>query len=404
MAVPAPARVPLRVAFATDTYAPSVNGVVRSIQTSKAALERLGVQVSVFAPGTRSLASHHAEPGVRHMPSFETSFYPNLHLSVVPLLPRDLRGFDVVHVHTPGPLGLAALAAARREGIPVVYTYHTRFDDLFQHLVPFASAERIFARAAGRLERALLERASAIVAPTEAIAEDLAARDRHADVIPTGVDVEVFRPVVRVGPQGSPLFLHLGRLSREKNLDAVLRAFPHVLDALPDARLLIAGTGPDETRARRLAEELGLGEHIGFLGFVPETDLPSVYQAADVYVTASRFETQGLTVLEAMACGAAVALPDVPVFRSILQRGAAVGFDEASPTDVARGMVEAYECRSELAPHGLRLARETSMRACAARLRAIYERIVGEGPSSTDARGEALAAPPVRGVALQPLS
>lgn len=364
----------LRVALVTDTYAPAVNGVVRSVMTSRAALERLGVDVHVFAPGTRSVAREARDPRVSWFPAVETNIYPRLHVSVLPLLPRHLRDMDVVHVHTPGPLGLGALAAARRLGIPALYTYHTRFDELAHYVAPFGRAERIVAGAAHRLDRALVRASRAVVAPTPAIAEELrATHGIEAVVVPTGVDVETFRPAARVtAPAAAPVFLHLGRISREKNLDAVLRAFPHVLARQPRATLRVAGTGPDEQRARRLARDLGIARAVEFIGFVPESRLAATYQAADVYVSASMFETQGLTVIEAMACGAAAAVADCAVFRPFVDAGAAVPFDADDATDVARAMLDAHARRPTLAREGLRVAQQGSTRACALRLLEAY--------------------------------
>ena len=375
---PLPMNDARRVALVTDTYAPAVNGVVRSVQTAKQALTAKGADVHVFAPGTRAVAREIGDSHVSFFPAIETNIYPRLHVSVLPLRPRHLRGFDVVHVHTPGPLGFAAMLCARRLGIPAVYTYHTRFDDLVNYLAPFESAERIVAGAAHRLERALIRTASAVVAPTAAIAEELrAAHGIRPEVIPTGVDLDTFRPAARLENPG-PVFLHLGRLSREKNLEAVLRAFPHVLAQEPRARLRVAGAGPDEGRSRKLAAQLGIAAHVDFLGFVPEADLPAAYQSADVYVSASLFETQGLTVLEAMACGLPAAVARCDVFADVIQGGAALAFDASSPEDAARGMLDAYAQRAQLARAGLGLAQQGSTDAAVRALEALYDRLAAK--------------------------
>lgn len=368
-----------RVALVTDTYAPATNGVVRSVETTRAALERLGATVRVFAPATASFARVSPLPGVRFFPAWETRVYPGLHVPVLPLLPRHLEGFDVVHVHTPGPLGLAALASALKRGIPSVYTYHTRFEDLLHYLAPFRSAERVLARLAERANRKLLASVDAVVSPTPAIADELAtAHGAKSHVVPKGVDLAQFQPfgaTLRRRSGDGPVLLHLGRLSREKNLDAVLRALPRVAARHPGARLLVAGAGPDAARSRALASELGVADRVRFLGFVPEHELPGVYRSADVFVTASEFETQGLTVLEAMACGTPVALADVPVFRSL---GESVErFDAKDPRDVARGIERAWARRATLRARGLATAWATSTESCATRLLDVYRAALG---------------------------
>lgn len=362
----------LRVVQVTDTHHPATNGVVRAIDTSRAALERLGVHVEIIAPGTRALPPL---PHTRHLRSLETSIYPGLHLAVRPVAPRMLAAFDVVHVHTPGPLGLSALWAAQRAGVPAIYTYHTRFDDLVRHGVRRPTLQRALLRGLERLDRAIVSRTRAIVAPTTAVANELADRlEARIVSVPAGVDLEQFRPMARTGAQ-APTFLTLGRIAREKDLEAVLRGFALVRRELPDARLRIGGSGPDEARCRAIARELGIDPE--WLGSVHEDDLASTYAQADVFVTASRFETQGLTVLEAMASGAAVALAECEVFASFARAGAAVAFDAAIPGSIADGMVQAYARRAQLGRAGLRIARRSSTEACARRLLALYAGLVG---------------------------
>ena len=229
--------------------------------------------------------------------------------------------------------------------------------------------QRALLRGVDRLDRAIAARTRAIVAPTAAIANELAARlDARIVSVPSGVDLDQFRPMARA-PQ-PPTFLTLGRIAREKDLEAVLRGFRLVLRDLPDARLCIGGSGPDEARCRAIARELGIEPE--WLGFVREEELAATYAQADVFVTASRFETQGLTVLEAMASGAAVALARCDLFDTFARAGAAIAFDAARAEDVARGMVEAYERRADLASVGLRIARRFSTEASARQLLALY--------------------------------
>src|SRR5581483_7645679 len=150
-------------------------------------------------------------------------------------------------------------------------TYHTRFDDVVRRMGLGERTERALLGADRRVHRAIIHRLSALVAPTAPLADELErAYGFPCEVIPTGVDLATFRPMAREPSAGGPTFLSLGRLAPEKGLDARLRA---------------------------LADGLGLAASVEWLGFVPEADLPRVYASADVFVSASRFETQGLTVL-----------------------------------------------------------------------------------------------------------
>jgi len=135
----------------------------------------------------------------------------------------------------------------------------------------------------------------------------------EAAVVPNGVDVKRFKPCGKAVARRrtglgvrEKVVLTAGRLSFEKNVDVVLKAFALVLRQEGSARLVVTGGGPAERECKRLAVELGVGNRVSFPGFVGEGLLPAYYSAADVFVTASTFETQGLSLLEAMACGTPV--------------------------------------------------------------------------------------------------
>ena len=145
-------------------------------------------------------------------------------------------------------------------------------------------------------------------------------------VVPNGIDLSKFRPqreAVKLAVRkklglkpSDKMILVAGRLSREKNVDVVIRAYAGFARENPGSKLVVCGTGPALGENIALARKLGVGKRAVFTGFVPNNVLPAYYSAADAFVTASTFETQGLTVLEAMACGTlvlganALAIPD----------------------------------------------------------------------------------------------
>lgn len=348
----------------TDTFAPSTNGVVRSVESTGKAFRALGVDYAVIAPGTVEVRARARDSRVAHYPAMETTLYPGLHLGVRPVRRRDVEGFDVVHVHTPGPLGISALVAARRAGVKSVFTHHTRFDEMARLSAP-RWLRSLAVPATELVDRAILSLVDRVVAPSVAVREHLWDRHgRESIVVPTGVDLQRFRPSDARRTNPGPRFLHAGRIAREKNLEVVLRAFAIVREQLPDAQLIVAGDGPDAARCRALAPP-----GVSFLGHVPEGRLVGTYQAADAFVCASTFETQGLTVLEAMACGKPAALADVPVFRGL--PGAAL-FDPRDHVSVAEQMLIAYQYRAELGAAAARHARTMGTYQCAQALLAAY--------------------------------
>jgi glycosyltransferase involved in cell wall biosynthesis len=204
---------------------------------------------------------------------------------------------------------------ARRQGRPLVFTYHTRYEK-YAHYVPFSRA--VVERAAVALSTRFAQRADAVIAPSARVRDELQRQDVRAPiaVVPTGVDLMRFRPGDRAAARRAlglaldePLLLYVGRLDREKSVDRVLRAFDHVAGTLSQACLLLVGQGKEAVALRALAATLSSAPRVRFLGARAHDTLAVCYQAADLFLFASETETQGLVLAEAAACGlAAVAV------------------------------------------------------------------------------------------------
>jgi glycosyltransferase involved in cell wall biosynthesis len=137
--------------------------------------------------------------------------------------------------------------------------------------------------------------------------------------ISNGVDLKKFRPV-KVRKTGKTL-LHVGRIGYEKNIDVILKAFKLLLKKDSSARLVIAGRGPDLEKLKSYARRLGIDKSTRFLGPVAHDSLPKLYSSADVFVTASTIETEGLVILEAMACGLPIVGVDALAVPYIVKHG-----------------------------------------------------------------------------------
>lgn len=316
----------MRIAMMTDSYFPTRDGVVTSICTIKESLEQLGHEVFIIAPEPEEECR---QDGVYYFPAVKFRSYEGYYVPVFPSNKMEiLREIspDVIHIHGVATMAVRGLICGHTLGIPTVMTFHTMVDDAAQYYSPIKLHPDTMSRLVWIYLRQILKRMDVVVTPTRCIGAEIeshGARCRHLVTVPTGAKTEEFRPglpfddiIDRYGLSGSRVIVHVGRVSYEKDIDMVIRAMAHV-----DARLLIVGKGPAKEDLERLVCEMGLQDKVTFTGFVPDEDLPRYYNAADMVISASKFETQGLTILEAMATRKPVACRNGRAFSEIVQDG-----------------------------------------------------------------------------------
>jgi glycosyltransferase involved in cell wall biosynthesis len=297
----------------SDVYFPRVNGVSSSIETFRRALAAHGVEVRLVAP---RYGDEPDEPGVVRVAGRALPKDPEDRLASWRAMHRAAReaaaDCDLVHVQTPFVAHYAGLAAARHHGLPVMTTYHTLFEEYLQHYVPLLPVAWLRGLAR-RFSRHQCNAVDEVIVPSTAMAERLAAYGvtTPRQVLPTGIPLDryargdgaTFRAARGIAPD-RPLALFVGRVAHEKNIGFLLEALSHARRECPDALLLITGEGPAMNDLRRHASDLGIPDAVRFLGYLDRvTELPDCYAAADAFAFASRTETQGLVLLEAMAAG-----------------------------------------------------------------------------------------------------
>jgi 1,2-diacylglycerol 3-alpha-glucosyltransferase len=359
-------RMGMHVAMFTDSYLPARDGVVSSILLTKSHLEALGHQVTVFAPEP---GNGHREEGVYYFRSISYKRYPGYSIAPFPTnkceILRDL-GVDIIHTHGLLFMGVRSLFAARTLDIPVVITFHTMVTDAVKFYAPVPVPDWVTNRLFWIYLRQLLERADSVVAPTDAIKSELMAYapSMHRVVtIPTGVDCERFRPDLdgsrvrrQYGLDGEKVLLHVGRIAWEKNLDLVIDGFDSLTKEDPMVRLIIVGEGPAKAHYMELVREKGLEGKVTFTGFVSDDDLPFVYAACDASVIASKFETQGLVGLEAMATGKPVAGINFRAIKELIHKGENGYLFEEDPISCAEAMRSALDHSEEIRTKARRYA------------------------------------------------
>ncbi|HEV2251325.1 MAG TPA: glycosyltransferase [Candidatus Limnocylindria bacterium] len=367
----------MHVAFLTDVALPYVSGVTVAVRRQRDALRESGVRVTVVGPhGDVDVAESDI-----HVPGAPAGHRLAL---FGPRLPTRLRSLQVelLHAHSVFGASWAALAAARSLRVPFVVTVHTRFDEYAHYAGLAAPLARTLV---GPYTGAVVAAADLAIAPNEELAAELrAAGDARAvSVVAAPIEAtlcggDAARGRDRLGaPAGVPLLLSASRLAVEKrvlDLIALLRASAH-----RDAVLVFAGSGPLEPELRAAAAAAGLAPRVLFAGQLGLAALADAFAAADLVVSASRSETQGLALCEAAAAGRVVVAPDRGGYAEVLGHGTGGLFPSPAPSaEELAGCVDLLlDGPAETARMGREAARRAevawSPRAVAASLRAAYD-------------------------------
>lgn len=361
----------LNIAMFTETFVPHANGVTTSILNARRSLFDRGHKVTVYSAGQPVLENE----AVHYYGGKTFPLYPDFPVAIYPtragrenkrILAR--QGADVIHIHAPGPMGFRGYRAAKRHKLPFLLTYHTVLGPLARY-APFGM-KTIYKVSSGAADRILSKNCQVLIAPTHAARRDLLTRypdyERKIRVVPTGIDLDVYRPGLDASRirdawgynHGERVMLYLGRTSFEKRVDILLHAFARLSRDDRDLRFVVAGTGPAFDAYRALARTLGIDEKVQFAGHVPDADLPLYYNACDVFTSASEIETQGLTLLEAMASGAPVAVAAAGGFLDIVKDGEN-GF--LFPPGSVDGAVHGIELALHAAPSMRQRARQAAL-------------------------------------------
>ncbi len=336
----------MRVALFTNNYVPFCGGVTTSVETLRRGLAGRGHEVWVFAPRFPGAA---ADPHVVRYPSIPAATYPEFALAIpfsraIAARARAL-AIDVFHAQHPFLLGPTARRLARQPRRPLVFTYHTRYEK-YAHYVPLQ--RNLVEAAAVRLSTRFAAKATAVIAPSAIIRDELLGRGVRTPiaVVPTGIDLSRFcpgdRPTARreLGLAADErVLLYVGRLDREKSVERILLAFDRIASTVPRARLLLIGQGTQAQALRRLAHSLPIADRIQFLGLRAHADLPVCYRAADLFVFASETETQGLVLAEAAASGLPAVAVAAPGCDEVVQDGASGLLTKAEPAALAEAAI-----------------------------------------------------------------
>ena len=341
---------PLRVAMVSANALPVMGGIETHIHEVSTRLGAADVDVTVVTTDrSGELPVEEEFPGYRLR---RWRAYPRSRdYYLAPGLARHLLradDYDVIHVQGVHNLvAPTALAAARRAGIPTVLTFHTG-----GHL---SALRRSVRSLQWRLLGPLLRSAAALVAVSDYERRTFAAVLRAAEgtirVIPNGCEP---LPVDRSAesPEGRPLLVSVGRLERYKGHHRILQALPAILAQAPDARLVVAGSGPYEQALRAMASRLEVSDRVSICAFGPErrAALGKLVADADVFCLLSEYESQGIAVMEALAAGTKALVADTSALSELGRSGLATTVSLEAPAEQIAAAVLAIAAAPRRAP------------------------------------------------------
>jgi len=378
----------LHIAFFTNFYLPVVNGVTRSVESFRKEFTRQGHNVFIFAQADSEYKDD--VPFVFRYPSLTLPVYVDVPaiIPVSPFIDQLLPALklDVIHTHHPFILGRTAVRKSEELGLPLVFTFHTQYQE-YTHYVPLPqdAIQDFLKDTINNWLKDFMALCQHIVIPSESMKEilinDYGLRDNYT-VIPTGIDLEPYRHAdgkalrAREGWQDNIVLVSTGRLAMEKNWPVLLQSIQKVYSKHPEMRLVIIGDGPEKKVLQDQCAELGIAECVTFTGELPFEEVPVYLKAADLFVFASLTETQGLVTMEALAAGLPVVAVDASGTRDIVdngEQGFLVSNDPDALADAINQLLDSSQKMKKFKRNAIKKSKAYDMKNCAKQLIKVYE-------------------------------
>lgn len=327
----------MRIGIFTDTYPPYINGVSTSIAMLESALIKQGHQVFIVTVNPEDLHYQFSEDErIIRLPGIPIGIYDYRLTGIYPLKAVSKIkewNLDIIHSHTEFGVGTFARIMAKQLDIPIVHTYHTMYED-YVHYITKGYFDAPSKKIVEYLTNFYCDKTvTELIVPTKktySLFKEKYEYERNIHIVPTGIEVErfytennkteevaVIRKELGIKKDDFTL-LFVGRLAAEKNVTFLIENQASLVKDNPNCKLIIIGDGPDMEFFKKQARKLGISDNVIFTGKVPWDQIHKYYQIPNVFVTASHTETQGLTVLEAMAASIPVVAYDDDAFRDVV--------------------------------------------------------------------------------------
>lgn len=327
----------MKIAIFTETYEPYVSGVVTSVKFLKETLERMHHEVYIITANLkRNRFEYDEKKRIIYIPGIKTGIggakltktFSRKAYNIIKTW-----NLDVIHCQTEFGIGAFSRKVAKKLNIPVVHTYHTLYED-YVHYVTHGFFNNFGKKIAIKLTKHYCENCEELIVPTEKIKRlfiDKYGINREIHVIPTGIDLEKFDMTDQMEKDLNKLrkkyklsekdFIigSIGRVAKEKSLDRLIRSTRDIIDKYPFVKLIIGGDGPELENLKRQAKELQMEKYIIFTGMIDYKDVPTYYHLFNIMSSFSVTETQGLTIIEALATQVPVVCINDKSFREMVQ-------------------------------------------------------------------------------------
>ena len=381
----------MHIAFYTNYYLPVINGVVRSVESFREELTKQGHNVFVFAQND---SDHEDEtPFIFRYPSLNLPLQVDIPavLPVSPFVDQLLPSLklDVIHTHHPILLGQTAARKANELNLPLIFTFHTQYEE-YTHYVPLLqdAVQEFLKDAINAWLMDFMQQCQHIVIPSNSI-KDVLIRDYGLrggyTVIPTGMDLQPFNQAdgkklrSKMGWDEEKVLISTGRFAKEKNWPVFLQAAQKVHQKHPDLRVVLIGDGPEKEALENLVTELDIAKQVTFTGKLPFSEVISYLKAADVFGFASVTETQGLVTMEAMAAGLPVAAVDASGTRDIVEDGKQGYLVPNDAGALAESIIRLFDTPSQMdtfRKNSFRKAKTFDIKKCTEQLVEVYEQAI----------------------------
>jgi 1,2-diacylglycerol 3-alpha-glucosyltransferase len=380
----------MKIGIFTNNYLPNPYGVTQSIESFRKQFEKNGHEVFIFAPKWKGYEDKN--PNVFRYPSIDIEFKFKFPLAIpysrkIDKILEKL-DLDIIHSQHPNLLGTAAAKWARKKKIPFVFTWHTLFDQ-YVHFFPIVP-HKLSAWWVNRNAKNYANKSDFVITPTKSVSDiikKLGVNNKNIADISTGVEAEAYQNANgqsvrnRFGIKDSEVVLLLvSRLTSEKNIEFLFNSVIKVLKNNISAKFLVAGDGDLVPKLKLMVKENNLADRIIFAGVVDKKEIKNYYAAGDIFVYASKSETQGMIITEAMYLGLPIVAVNAPGICDLVQdniNGFLVSEQEEEFSSAVNKLIADAELRKRFGEASAKIARENfTDKICAQKMLEVYEEAI----------------------------